>query len=312
MVVARRVARLMALAILLALSVAVPARASTSSDEGTLFNLINAYRVAHGLHPLILSAALRSVAEWRSSDMLTRGYAGHEIPSDGCRTVDVTLRQDAIALQAWGEILAWDEGDGSGSATAAFDWWINSPVHRSLILDPAFNRAGVGAFVGTWTRGQPACAADWAGVDASGVHMYTVVFIDGPATAGSGGSTGPKPTPATKPSPGATPTPSRIAIAAAPTAPAPSAAAMPSDDGRGQGVGLLGLTIEPGGPADGRPEDLLSTTPTPGAGAFDGWLVAAAGLAGGLAYAGMRRRDLGLAATRGRAPRAARSGSPSP
>ena len=282
--VARRRALLVAItAILLALGAVGPTLASTSSDETQLLTLINNYRVAHGERALVLSSALRSVAEWRSSDLITHDYFGHAIPSYGCREVGAVLSSRGISFRAWGEILAWNYGYGSLSATKAFEWWLGSPEHRSLILDPAFTSAGIGAYVGTWARRTPACSGDSSGVNAAGVHMYTVDFIEGSASSGSSGSgsghTAPKPTAAPAPK-----TAPRLAPALVSPPSGPSGRVMRE---RFMAAGLLGLDPSTTAPAQTRADELAvatpATFPVPDRGPADRPLVALA-IAAALAY----------------------------
>ncbi len=92
--------------------------------------------------PLEMDPALRCAARVHSKDMHDRGFFDHNNP-------DGLSPWDRFALAGWtgsggGEnIIA-----GYGSAQAAFAGWMSSDGHCANIMNPSFNRVGIGWFVG--------------------------------------------------------------------------------------------------------------------------------------------------------------------
>ncbi|HET7770199.1 MAG TPA: CAP domain-containing protein [Chloroflexota bacterium] len=110
--------------------------------ELTVVNLINLFRLDHGLRPLELDPTLTDLARARSSDMANRGYFGHYTPEGqhGPHLLQAQL--------AGGPYTAENLGvTGEGYETAMwslFDEWVASPTHLFYILRPEFNWLGVG------------------------------------------------------------------------------------------------------------------------------------------------------------------------
>ncbi len=103
-----------------------------------LLQLINLERDGDGLTPVVSSARLKDVADKFACRMIEEGFFGHEDPETGSGP-----GQRAVAgkyLYYWiGENLA------SGQETAAdvIRVWLESPTHRSNILDPGWKDIGI-------------------------------------------------------------------------------------------------------------------------------------------------------------------------
>jgi uncharacterized protein YkwD len=120
-----------------------------------LENLINSERVADGLIPLKINDRLDSAATAKSTDMVSRNYFEHY--AFGLTPWDFIIKAGYNYLYA-GENLAMDFNTAEGTVSA----WMNSPAHRSNILNPDYSEMGMGVVKGEYK-------------DASGTHETTIV-----------------------------------------------------------------------------------------------------------------------------------------
>ena len=128
--------------------------------EDQVFALINQERGAVGKAALTHDPAIRAVARAHSEDMRDRSFAGHVNP-DGDDYGD-RLTAAGIPFSASAEIIQWNLGSPD-PAQGAFDWWLGSALHKSIMLDEnsvGYTLAGVG------------CSTDGAGE-----WWFTVVFV---------------------------------------------------------------------------------------------------------------------------------------
>lgn len=111
--------------------------------EATLLSLVNEERTQRGLGSVQPDAELRGVALAHSVDMTEHHFFGHVSPTTG--TIDDRVHAAGVRVSKYGECLAL-ESTPAGAERALMD----SPAHRSAILDPSFNRVGIGvSFVTT-------------------------------------------------------------------------------------------------------------------------------------------------------------------
>lgn len=153
--------RPIAVATLSGTTVAAPApagRAGTLSEaERALAAAINAARNEAGLPMLTMDSRLSAAAAGHSADLLDHDACSHE-GSDGS-TLESRLNAAGVKASAYAETVAC----GSGSADAAVRQWLDSKVHRPILLGKAYRRLGVGVAVSAdggdsrWTAdlGQP-------------------------------------------------------------------------------------------------------------------------------------------------------------
>lgn len=99
------------------------------------WDLVNAARLTAGLPPLAWDAELAAVAQAHSEDMARRGFFGHKTP-EGRTPQD---RLAGLGLRAFGENLVLDT-----DLTVAHRRLLASPLHRANLLNPDFDRVGVG------------------------------------------------------------------------------------------------------------------------------------------------------------------------
>ncbi len=155
----------------------------SSSSESELVALTNRARANAGLKSLKVDSTLRSVARWRSKDMIERDYFAHEIPGYGM--VFDKLHAIGYCYKVAGENIGWNNYPDDSATAEIETMFMGSPGHRANILGKTWDVIGIGAYKG-----------------ADGKKMWTVLFAD---KCGSTGGSAPKATP--KPQPKATPRP---------------------------------------------------------------------------------------------------------
>jgi uncharacterized protein YkwD len=134
-------------AILLAGSaVAGSQRSALRVDDPTqLVERVNAVRVAHGLVPLRPSSALEQAAVAHSREMLKHGVFAHD-SSDGTSFAQRVRRYyPASGFASWraAENILWSSKPLLPGRAVA--WWLESPPHRQVLLDPQLREVGIGA-----------------------------------------------------------------------------------------------------------------------------------------------------------------------
>lgn len=124
------------------------AAASDADAEGRVVALVNVARAAVGCQAVTADSGLASVARAHSADMRDRGFFDHVNP-DG---LDPFARAARAGVSARAENIA----SGQQDAGAVMDAWMNSPGHRTNILDCSLTRLGVGFAQGPggpwWTQ----------------------------------------------------------------------------------------------------------------------------------------------------------------
>lgn len=121
-----------------------PAVALSSLEQGVLTD-INAFRAAHGLAPLRLSAPLTAAARSHSVQMETDGYFAHN-SFDGTafwKRIQGFYPSSHFGYWSVGENLLWSAPDVD--AQKALTMWEASPEHRKNMLDPHWREIGVSA-----------------------------------------------------------------------------------------------------------------------------------------------------------------------
>jgi uncharacterized protein YkwD len=122
-----------------------------ASISGDLVALTNADRVSNGLPALSVDSPLSDLALDRSGDMAQREYFSHEIPPTGQYVFDL-MRDRGIKFETAGENIEFNTASGTQSLWFAQRDFMNSPSHRTLILDDTFSHVGTGAAVSTTDR----------------------------------------------------------------------------------------------------------------------------------------------------------------
>ena len=144
---------LAALAVLLA-SVVAPSQGSArlqtravpeSQLQVALLAQINAFRAAHGLARLHVSAPLDRVADGHSVQMARLGYFSHDSANGQSFSSRIAQVYSPRGYRSWsvGENLVW--GGPAIGASRAFRLWLASPPHRANLLNARWREVGLGA-----------------------------------------------------------------------------------------------------------------------------------------------------------------------
>jgi len=121
-----------------------PAVALSSLEQGVVAD-INAFRTAHDLAPLRVSASLTMAARNHSLQMETDGYFAHN-SYDGTlfwKRIQSFYPSRSFGFWSVGENLLWSSPDVD--AQKALAMWENSPEHRKNMLDPHWREIGISA-----------------------------------------------------------------------------------------------------------------------------------------------------------------------
>ncbi len=124
---------------------------SLGHSERRVVKLINKFRVGHGRPRLSVSPRLNLAADRHSREMVGHRYFAHASANGASAASRVRSFRRARRV---GENIAF-VGEGTRRpARQVVTMWIHSPTHRAVLLDPGFNRIGVGRRSGTLgTRG---------------------------------------------------------------------------------------------------------------------------------------------------------------
>lgn len=122
---------------------------SFTNPAREVLRLVNQERAKAGLKPLVLHDGLSKVAELRSKDMALFNYFDHNSPNYG--SPFEMMKSMGITYRAAGENIAL----GYDSPEGVVKGWMDSPGHRKNILNPSFNKMGIGLYKASrtyWTQ----------------------------------------------------------------------------------------------------------------------------------------------------------------
>lgn len=117
-----------------AMSAKTAAGSSAITDQ--LFSLVNQQRAQNGLAPLARDPRLDASAAAKCQDMVAKNYWAHVSPSG--EQPWQFIQDQGVSYSSAGENLA----TGYDTAQLIVNAWMNSPEHRTNILNPAFNYVG--------------------------------------------------------------------------------------------------------------------------------------------------------------------------
>ncbi|HDR06752.1 MAG TPA: CAP domain-containing protein [Candidatus Coatesbacteria bacterium] len=141
-------ARLSAAVLVLLPAMAVAAYSGEAEAEVLMLELLNAARIEEGLSPLVMDPAFTQVARQHSWEMKNLDYFSHESPVPGNDTVPRRVANAGLTEVWVGENIGADYRSGPYDreklTRLAFEGLMDSPSHRANILDPDFNRVGIG------------------------------------------------------------------------------------------------------------------------------------------------------------------------
>jgi uncharacterized YkwD family protein/spore coat assembly protein SafA len=108
------------------------------TTENKVLELVNVQRSKVGLQPLKANWQVSRVARYKSQDMINKGYFSHTSPTYG--SPFTMMESFGVKFSAAGENIAM----GQTTPEAVMNGWMNSPGHRSNILNPTYTELGVG------------------------------------------------------------------------------------------------------------------------------------------------------------------------
>ena len=114
--------------------------------ERQLFELTNLYRTNHDVSEVESDYGLTQVARKHSEDMALENYFSHESPVTG--SLADRLKEAKIDHRKARENIAFNYVD----AIEAVHGWLNSPAHRSVLLDKDVTTLGTGAYGKYYTQ----------------------------------------------------------------------------------------------------------------------------------------------------------------
>lgn len=122
----------------------IPVFASEITPEN-IIKAVNQKRQENGVPPLVENSQLRTAARNKSIDMIVNNYFDHYALG---KTPWMFIKSQNYDYQLAGENLAMGYTTSEGVVNA----WMNSPSHRSNILNPEYQDIGVGVVKGVYTE----------------------------------------------------------------------------------------------------------------------------------------------------------------
>jgi len=110
----------------------------TKALESEVVRLVNIERSKVGLPPLKENWQLSRIARYKSQDMINKNYFSHYSPTYG--SPFKMIESFGLRFSAAGENIAM----GQRTPQEVMNAWMNSPGHRSNILNPTYTEIGVG------------------------------------------------------------------------------------------------------------------------------------------------------------------------
>ncbi|HEY6569533.1 MAG TPA: CAP domain-containing protein [Candidatus Limnocylindrales bacterium] len=158
-------------------------------SESMLISLQNQARASAGKKSLKLDADLRTIARWRSKDMIDRDYFSHTIKGTGHNVFWYMQYEYGYCFKVAGENIGtvkWRGASVEDATNWVFDAFMKSDGHRDNIMGKSWDVVAVGAYKGPDDK-----------------FMWTVLFAD---SCSSKPDPTPKPTPKPEPKPKPDPT----------------------------------------------------------------------------------------------------------
>lgn len=106
--------------------------------EEQVLEEINQTRAQFGLYPLVLVEEISQVALKHSLEMACFDRTSHH-GRDGM-LYNVRLQRDGILFSTSNEIIY----SGNGGPKGAIQWWMNSPIHKPIVLSDRYTQVGIG------------------------------------------------------------------------------------------------------------------------------------------------------------------------
>lgn len=113
-----------------------------TSFESQILTFINQTRIANGLGSLKVNSKLTDAALIHSTDMACNNFVDHS-GSNGSSWYDRIAAQGYVYTSATENIYVGNPQFG-GTPQGAFEWWMNSQIHRDNILTSKITDIGIG------------------------------------------------------------------------------------------------------------------------------------------------------------------------
>ena len=115
-----------------------------AKSENRMVQLVNIERTSRGLSPLVVDSKLTEIARQHSEEMFKLSYFDHISPISG--SPFDRMKADGITYISAGENIAY-----APNVDVSHNGLMNSPEHKANILDPDFNKIGIGIIsAGPW------------------------------------------------------------------------------------------------------------------------------------------------------------------
>ncbi|NLV49342.1 MAG: SafA/ExsA family spore coat assembly protein [Clostridiales bacterium] len=116
----------------------IPSIDDVKALEQKVIDLVTQQRAYNGLPALKANWEVCRVARYKSQDMIDKRYFAHQSPTYG--SPFNMMENFGIRFSAAGENIAY----GQRTPQEVMNSWMNSPGHRSNILNRTYNQIGVG------------------------------------------------------------------------------------------------------------------------------------------------------------------------
>jgi uncharacterized protein YkwD len=217
----------------------------SSGSESQLILLQNQARASAGLRTLRLDTALRTIARWRSKDMIDRSYFSHTILGTSHNVFWYMQFKYGYCFTLAGEnigTVTWPGASEADVTSYVFEQFMGSTTHRANIMGKTWDVVAAGAYKTTGDK-----------------FMWTVLFAD------KCGSTAPSATPRPKATPRPTPRPTVRPTAKATPKPTPKPTPWPTPSPTPSPTPTpAGVAVATPGPADGAAASGPAPVGTPG------------------------------------------------
>ena len=125
----------------------VSADAEQDAFEAEVVRLVNIERVKRCMEPLEISKDLQISARIKAEEFVTYKYFDHDSPVSGEFSNLIEAQTDEFYYY-----MAENIAQGHKTPQQVVDSWMDSPGHKSNILDFSFTHIGVGYCQGNWVQ----------------------------------------------------------------------------------------------------------------------------------------------------------------
>ena len=154
----------------------------SSADEQFMLELVNAARATAGVQPLAMNSSINTAAELHGDYQISTNSLTHT--GAGGTTAYQRMVNSGYSFNGsstWGENVGWRSISGTTSyqdeVTAIHNWLMNSPSHRTNLLNGSFREIGIGIVTGPF-QGYSSVLATQDFATATGNAFLTGVAFD--------------------------------------------------------------------------------------------------------------------------------------